>query len=564
MQDGFSTQIGETLVEKGVITLQQLQQVLTLQKERGGYLCTLIIKFGFADQNVVLKLLSQQIGVEYVDLKKAKIDLQTLEKVPAKVALRYKLMPIRFEGNKLLVALADPLDIHKLDDVRILLNTHVEAVLSYEEDILDSIKKYYGVGAEIVEELMTGENFEEILQKRSHKIQDVDQVLESASIIKLVNQILTQAVEKKATDIHIEPFEEELKVRLRIDGFLYDVPISESIREFHPAIVSRIKVMANLNLTEHRLFQDGRITIKVKGEDVDLRVSIVPSSYGECIQIRILNPFALLELESLGMLEEDLDIIKKLIYKPYGVLFITGPTGSGKSTTLYAFLQKKNLPNVKIITIEDPVEYQIPGIVQIQANPQIGVTFAQGLRAVLRHDPDIIMVGEVRDVETAEIAIRSAMTGHLVLSTLHTNDAANTPLRLIEMGIEPFLVSSSLEGVVAQRLVRTLCPSCKEKISVSSSIFKEEGLQIKEENVEIFNNKGCEKCRFTGFKGRSGIFEVLVLTEEIKDVIFRSGSSQRIKELAIANGMYTLRQDGLRKVLKGTTTLNEVMRVTNQ
>lgn len=554
--------IGEILVEQGLISAEQLQRALEVQKEEKDYLCNLIIKLGFAQPHEVFRALSQQLGVEYVELKKEKIDPKAVEKVPAKLAIHYKLMPYKFEDNKLVVALSDPLDIHKLDDLKLLLDIDIKSGLSYEKDILESIQKHYGVGAEILEDIMAQPDIEEKIKARVSTIEDLETAVEEASLIKFVNQILTQAVEENATDIHLEPFENELRVRYRIDGFLYDVPIPDSIKLFHPSIVSRIKVMANLDIAERRLPQDGRIKIRIKGEELDLRISILPSSFGETVQVRILRPQFFMELEQLGMLDDDLGNVITLINKPYGIIFATGPTGSGKSTTLYACLRRKNIPEIKIITTEDPIEYQIRGVTQIQVDPKIGLTFAEGLRCILRHDPDIIMVGEVRDLETAEITIRSAMTGHMVFSTLHTNDAASAPVRLIDMGIEPFLVASSLEGIIAQRLVRVICPECKKKVVVSSEIFRKEGIDIKEDKIEVFEGRGCENCRFTGFKGRSAIFEILIMNEEIRELIFQRVTTQTIKEKALSSGMRTLRQDGLRKVLKGITTLGEVIRVT--
>jgi len=556
--------IGAVLVEKGIITPEQLQRVLQEHKKKGGHFCNLVVKSGFAPQNLVFKALSEQLGVQYVDLKTTEIDLRALKKVPVKLAFSYKLMPYKLESNRLVVAMADPLNILVLDNLNMLLNTRVEAVLSYEEDIIASIKKNYGIGADILGGVMTmtQKDSRGVAEQKSPHVDELRAAAENATVIKLVNYIFTQAVEKRATDIHIEPFENELRVRLRIDGFLYDVPISESIEVFHAAIISRIKVISGLDIAERRLFQDGRTKIEASGEEVDLRVSVMPTSFGESVQIRILRPLSVLELGDLGLLGDDIKTIKELINRPYGIIFVTGPTGSGKTTTLYAFLGEKNHPEVKIITLEDPVEYRIKGITQIQINPVIGATFAKGLRAIFRHDPDIIMLGEVRDVESAEIAIRSAMTGHLVFSTLHTNDAAGAPARLIEMGIEPFLISTSLQGVVAQRLVRKLCLKCKEKVPVSSKMFKTEGLDIKEDVLEIFESRKCEDCRSIGYKDRTAIFEILPINEGVKEAILEKAGSDTIKQRAASTGMHSLRQDGLRKVLRGITTLDEVMRVT--
>ncbi|MFH1771785.1 MAG: ATPase, T2SS/T4P/T4SS family [Candidatus Omnitrophota bacterium] len=554
--------IGDILIEKGVIKPEQLKRALDIQGNQGGYICTIIIKSGFAKPQTVLQVLSEQLGVEYIDLKKEAIDAKAVEKVPVKLALHYKLFPYKIEGKKLVVALSDPLNMYKLDDLKLLLDTEIKAVLSYEDDILDSIRRFYGLGADIVEDIMTRGGLEERVRIVTPVIEDLEAAVEDASIIKFVNQIFTQAVEERATDIHFEPYEDELKIRFRIDGFLYEVPVPESIKLFNQAIISRIKIMANLDIAEHRLPQDGRIKIRIKGYEVDLRVSILPSYLGEAVQIRILSTKSDFRIDNLGLLPEDCNKIETLISKPYGIIFATGPTGSGKSTTLYAALNKKNLPHMKIITTEDPVEYQIKGITQIQINPRVGLSFAACLRSILRHDPDIIMVGEVRDLETAEITIRSAMTGHLVFSTLHTNDAPSTPLRLIDMGVEPFLAASSLEGVIAQRLVRIICSECKEEASVPADLFRKEGLEIGGDSVKVLKGKGCQSCRNTGYKERTAIFEIMLMKDEIRNMIFKGVTSQAIKEQAIKLGMRTLRQDGLRKVLEGITTLFEVLRVT--
>lgn len=566
MQERFdykkSKLIGEILVSRGLITDAQLKKSLEVQRQKGGYICTVIVSLGFSQTSKIFGALAEQIGVEYVDLKKEKVDPKAVEKIPVKIALHYELMPYKLDGKTLVIALSDPLDIYKLDDLKLLLDLDVKTVLSYEVDILEAIQKYYGVGADILDEMMKHPDVEEKIKIRSSTVQDLEAAVEDASIIKFVNQIFTQGVDERATDIHMEPYENELRVRFRIDGFLYEVPIPESIKLFHSAIVSRVKIMAALDIAEHRLPQDGRIKIKVKNEELDFRISILPSNFGETVQIRILSAASFLTLDNLGFVEDDFEKINALLDKPYGIIFVTGPTGSGKSTTLYAYLRQKNTAGIKIITVEDPIEYQLRGITQIQIVPKIGLSFAEVLRSILRHDPDMIMVGEVRDAETAEITIRSAMTGHLVFSTLHTNDAASAPTRLIDMGIEPFLVASSLEGIIAQRLVRVICQECKQKIFIPAGIFKQEGIAVSGDKVEVFEGKGCEGCRGTGFKNRTAIFEILVMNEEIRDLIFKRVTSQTIREAALKAGMRTLRQDGLKKVLAGVTTLGEVLRVT--
>jgi len=389
--------------------------------------------------------------------------------------------------------------------------------------------------------------------------EDTEDLAEDASIIKFVNQILQQAYYDRATDIHIEPFENDLIVRYRIDGILYDATIPPTIKYFESAIISRIKIMANLNIAERRLPQDGRINIKVGNDDLDLRVSILPTPYGESVVIRLLTNKMLYSLKELGLSQSDLTILEEMIKKPHGIILVTGPTGSGKTTTLYACLSKINNKELKILTIEDPIEYHLNGITQIQVHPKIGLTFAAGLRSMLRHDPDVMMVGEVRDLETAEITIRVSLTGHLVFSTLHTNDAAGATTRLLDMGIEPYLVASSVECIIAQRLVRLICPECKHPINDKKAIARLGGGIS--EDAQIYEGKGCDKCKFTGFRGRTAIYEFIMMNDEIRHLVLNHASADQIKKKAVAMGMVTLRQDGINKVLKGITTVGEVMRV---
>ncbi|MDD4894885.1 MAG: GspE/PulE family protein [Candidatus Omnitrophica bacterium] len=559
--------IGKILIDKGIITPGQLESGLASQKGTGCFICTTLVKLGFAPEERIFSVLSNQLNTPYIKLKDINIDPLVIQRVPAKFASHYKIMPIEFKDNVLTISMADPLDIRTIDDLKLFLGLEVKSALSSEQEIEEGIRKYYGIGAETLEKMISKESPEKGLKSDFENIEDLEVLAEDASIVKFVNQILSEAIKDRATDIHLEPFQDELRTRFRIDGVLYDINIPETIKYFHPAIVSRIKIMAHLNIAERRLPQDGRIKIKVENEELDLRVSIIPTAFGEAVHIRLLSPMFFLNLERLGLLPEDLKIIEEAIQKPHGVIFVTGPTGAGKSTTLYACLARKNSSSVKIITIEDPIEYQLKGINQIQVNPVIGMDFAAGLRHMLRHDPDIMMLGEVRDYETAEIAIRAALTGHLVFSTLHTNDAAGAVTRLIDMGIEPFLVSSSLECLIAQRLIRLICPNCKTPVRHEDVIYKQIKKDIPEANikkVDIFQGKGCEKCRFTGYLGRTGIYEVLTVTEPIRKLILARASSQQIKQKAISQGMRTLREDGLQKVFKGLTTYSEVIRVTQQ
>ncbi|MDD5005119.1 MAG: ATPase, T2SS/T4P/T4SS family [Candidatus Omnitrophica bacterium] len=556
--------IGQMLIEQGIIIPEQLEAGLREQKKTNEFICSALVRLGFASEESILSVLSKQLNIPYIKIKEIDISPDVVTKIPAKFVFHYKLMPIKIGGNVLTCAVTDPLNIQIIDDMKLLLGFEIKTVLAGEKDIQESIHKYYGVGAETLEKMVSEKKGQEDITHLSAKTEDLEALTEDASVIKFVNQILFKAVQERATDIHIEPFEDELKVRFRIDGILYATTIPSTIKYFYLAIISRIKIMAQLNIAERRLPQDGRIKVKVGDYELDLRVSIVPTVFGESAQIRILSQQSLLELEKLGLSSEDLKVFDSVIRLPHGIIFVTGPTGSGKTTTLYAALKRINSQELKIITIEDPVEYQLSGITQIQVLPKIGLTFANGLRSVLRHDPDVLMVGEVRDYETAEIAIRSALTGHLVFSTLHTNDAAGAITRLLDMGLEPYLISSSLECLIAQRLVRLICNNCKTKVKPNKQILEELGFQGDIANIELFEGKGCEACKFTGYKGRTAIYEIIRLNDEIRQMILSKSSSQDIKKKAVQQGMKTLLLDGWQKVLQGLTTISEVVRVTQK
>lgn len=556
--------LGQLLVDKNIISVEQLNEALKEQKKSGGFLGNTLLKLGYVAEDEIFPVLAEQLGTEYVKLKNAQIDPAVIEKVPAKFASHYKLIPIDFDKGILTIAVTDPLDIHTIDDVKLLLGYETEVVLANEPDIIDAIRKYYGVGADTLERMMAGGESREGVEVEAPKTEDIEDMAQDASIIKFVNQLFLQAYKDRATDIHIEPYEDEMKVRYRIDGILYDTAIPPNIKHFQSAIISRIKIMANLNIAERRLPQDGRIRIKVASDELDLRVSILPTPYGESVDIRLLGTNLHFELENLGLLGRDLKIMEEMIKKPHGIIFVTGPTGSGKTTTLYACLNKINSKEQKIITIEDPIEYRIKNVTQVQVHPRIGLTFAQGLRSMLRHDPDIMMVGEVRDFETAEITIRVALTGHLVFSTIHTNDAAGGITRLIDMGIEPFLVASSVECFIAQRLVRVICPDCKKEIKPSKEVLRELGVsEIKDvAKIKFYEGAGCDDCKHTGYMGRTAIYEILIIDNDIRDLIMARKSADAIKKLAMEHGMRTLRQDGWEKIKLGITTPAEVMRVT--
>lgn len=560
-----SLRIGQLLVDEGVITPEQLEGLLKEQGVGQEFICTTLVKQGLASEEKAFGALSRRLGIPYCQIRTRSIASSVVQKVPVRFASHYTVMPLEFDGAALVVAMANPLDIRTLDDLSLLLGCPVKGVFASETDIREAIRVYYGVGAETLERIADQTPLVQEVSLQQEEAQDLDKMAEDASIVKFVNQILGEAIKDRATDVHLEPFQDELRIRFRIDGVLYPITTPAGIRHFHLAVVSRIKVMAHVNIAEHRLPQDGRIKIQVGPEELDVRVSVLPTTFGEAVHIRLLNPRSFLELERLGLLPADLSIIESVIHKAHGVIFVTGPTGSGKTTTLYAALARINSPSTKIITIEDPIEYQLKGVTQLQVIPRIGFDFSAGLRHMLRHDPDVMMVGEVRDYETAEIATRAALTGHLVFSTLHTNDAAGAVTRLLDMGIEPFLVSSSLECLIAQRLVRVICPQCKAAQDPSIEIpGKIRELLAGYPAAVLCEGKGCQACRFTGYLGRTGIYEVLQVTPAIREMVLDRASSHQIKQKAIQQGMRTLRDDGLQKVAQGITTLSEVTRVTQQ
>jgi type II secretion system protein E len=559
------TLIGQMLIAKGLISSEQLEAGLREQKKYGGYIGENLIKLGFISEDDFYPVLSEQLGIEFIKPSDIAIPPDVIKAIPAKFASHYKFIPVRLDGNLLTIGVSDPLAVLTMDDIRLVIGYQIKPVLATESDIAAAIKKYYGIGAETIEKIISTADTPHTIPDNASKTQDIGEMAEDASIIKFVNQILLQAYRDHATDIHIEPFEDEVKVRYRIDGILYDATIPPSIKHFQSAIVSRVKIMSDMNIAERRLPQDGRIKVKVGQDELDLRVSVLPTPYGETVDIRILSTGMIYDLASLGLLEQDRRIMEDIIKKPHGIIFVTGPTGSGKTTTLYACLNKINSKEKKILTIEDPIEYQLKGISQIQVQPKIGLTFAIGLRSMLRHDPDIMMVGEVRDYETAEIAIRVSLTGHLVFSTLHTNDAAGAVARLLDMGVEPYLVASSVECFIAQRLVRVICDNCKTKIAPYPELAKDFALNPEEAAAaSIYSGKGCEECKFTGYKGRTAIYEILIMNEQLRSMVLKRVPADQIKDKAVSLGMRTLRDDGWIKVKKGVTTPEEVLRVTEE
>jgi type II secretion system protein E len=496
----------------------------------------------------------------FVDLPRFNIPNEVRQKVSTKVAFQFGVLPVSFDNGILRVAVSNPFVAALLNAVQFDAQSPVEFALAPKAEIEKALKKYYGVGAETLEEMGKDEPLE-LLVGEDKEITEGDQ---EASVIKFVNQIIWEAFKDRATDIHFEPAEDELRIRYRIDGILHQTPMPPQLKRYQASLISRIKVMSGMNIAEKRLPQDGRINVRIKGEEIDIRVSTVPTVYGESVSLRLLTRGKIfLSLEKLGFARIEEDAIREIIIKPHGIMLVTGPTGSGKSTSLYAFLSTINSVHKRIITIEEPVEYELKGINQIAVRPEIGLTFAMGLRHILRQDPNVIMVGEIRDLETAEIAIRAALTGHLVFSTLHTNDAPSAFTRLIDMGIEPFLVASSVEAVMAQRLVRTICVHCKVEQNVERNYLRRIGFPAHEiETAKFWHGKGCEECRQLGYQGRMGIYELLLLNEALRPLILNRAPASTMAQKAMEGGMRTLRTDGWNKVRLGQTTIEEVLRVT--
>ena len=516
-----------------------------------------------ASQELFLQQLAGALGWPYLDLRKGNIPAEARNKISTKVAFQYFALPTDFENNTLQVAVCNPFDAGMLSAVQFDARVPVQFALASKAEIEKALKKYYGLGAETLDEMAKEEEDEpfELLVGEDKEITESDQ---EASVIKFVNQIIWEAYRNRATDIHFEPAEDELRIRNRIDGILHQIPMPPQLKRYQAAIISRIKVMSGMNISEKRLPQDGRINVRIKGEEIDIRVSTVPTVYGESVSLRLLTRGKIfLGLDKLGFSPQEEAMIRDIIIKPHGIMLVTGPTGSGKSTSLYAFLSTINSVQKRIITIEEPVEYELKGINQIAVRADIGLTFAMGLRHILRQDPNVIMVGEIRDLETAEIAIRASLTGHLVFSTLHTNDAPSAFTRLIDMGIEPFLVASSVEAVMAQRLVRTICPHCKEEQKVERDYLCKIGFPAHEiETAKFWHGTGCEECRQLGYQGRMGIYEILIVNEAVRPLILNRSAASTIAQRAMEYGMRTLRMDGWRKVKDGQTTIQEVLRVT--
>jgi type IV pilus assembly protein PilB len=546
--------LGELLLENNLITQQQLETALDIQKKNGTRLGKVLSDLKFISENAMIEVLEFQLGVPHIDLSAVSIKPSVAALIPVTLAERHQVIPIKFAGNKITLAMADPTNFYAIDDIRMTSSFDVEPVIATEKDILQAIRKCYGV--------------QDLVEKAVNKMRPEDmsltaelQTADDAPIISLVNSLMNQAIKDLASDIHIEPQDKTLRVRFRIDGMLREV--GSFPRDIHPAIVARVKIISDMDIAEKRVPQDGRIKIKEAGRDVDVRVSTLPTIMGEKVVMRLLDQNAvILDIKKLGFSSEHLNKYHRLYSQSYGMVLVTGPTGSGKTTTLYSTLAEVNSPNKNIITLEDPVEYRLYGINQVQVNSKAGLTFASGLRSILRQDPNIVLVGEIRDSETADIAIRAALTGHLVFSTLHTNDAAGTITRLLDMDVEPFLAASSILGVVAQRLVRLICPECKKSYTPTPDSLERLFLTVGPDvPIILYQGSGCARCNHTGYRGRMAIHEVMPITSQIREAINRRASSDEISSIAMNQGMTTMCQDGIQKALAGLTDISEIMRV---
>jgi len=553
--------LGQVLKEMGHVSEGQIQEALEKQRKTGGPIGQTLVELGYITEGELSIALGVQGGMKLVNLKDIEISDNAVNMIDDSTATLFRVMPVKYDNGVLTVALADPLNINMLDDLEFIVNAKIEAVLSDDSSITEAIGKYYGTQASASMESIVDE-FKRKGDEGAIDLEDTEAMAAAGPVVKLLNYILFQAIRDKASDIHLEPFENDFKVRYRVDGTLYEIespPLPLAV-----PLVSRVKVMANLDIAENRIPQDGRIELSIGGNPVDLRISTLPTVFGESCVMRVLDRSVVsLDMEKLGLREDELVIIRELISRPHGIILVTGPTGSGKTTTLYSALNEANSVGVKIITTEDPVEYDIEGIMQIPINEDIGVTYQRVLRTILRQDPDMILVGEIRDRETAQIAVEAALTGHVVFSTLHTNDAPSTITRLVDIGIEPYLMTSTLEAVVAQRLVRKICTDCKEYYEPSDEILQELNLKRHEIAGKKFAyGKGCKYCNHSGYRGRFAIYEIMRLSERLKQLVLKSASSLDVREAAVEEGMRGLRENGLLAIYDGTTTVEEVIRET--
>jgi type IV pilus assembly protein PilB len=551
-------QLGDILLEGGHVTREQLEHAVQEQRRLGRSLGRVLVDLGVLSEQQLVAALATQIGMRFVDLSDHPVDGSAVSRVPDTVCRRHNALPIGYEDGKLVVAMADPANVFAIDDIRAATGMEVLPVVSTKADVTAAINRYHRGEAELDD--LAGEMT--FGQEEQDDLSSVKEIVEEAPIVKFVNLLITQAIQDRASDIHIEPTERDLRVRFRIDGVLHEV--MRSPKTITSGVTSRLKIMADINIAERRVPQDGRLSVTANGKKIDLRVATLPTVWGEKIVMRILdNSTAMLKLSDLGFLDENYEVYSKSFVKPYGMILVTGPTGSGKSTTLYATLNIVSKPEINVITVEDPVEYRLPGINQVQTNAKAGLTFAAALRSILRSDPDVVLIGEIRDHETAQIGVEAALTGHLVLSTLHTNDAPSAITRLTEMGIEPFLVGSALECVLAQRLARRLCPKCKEAYTPTPQQLLEVGFpwQDGEPLPELFRPVGCSACSKTGYKGRLALHEVMAMSEDLERMTVERASALAMSKVAIEQGMITLRQDGLTKVKRGATSIEEIFRV---
>ena len=559
--------LGEILRQRGLVGEEDIARALEVQKTQGGALGSILVEMGRITQEQLMEALSEQFGMEVVDLANLEVPKAVVERLEYSVASTYRVMPIRWDGTVLTVAMANPLDVATLDDLRMLLSCEVGGAVSNEKDILEAHQKYYRQEEENIEKLMQQFGQAEGVAGRQDEsetidLESVEEMAESAPVRRLVNYIILTAVRERASDVHFEPYEDDYRVRQRIDGVLYEmVPPPKHLAN---AIASRIKVMSDLDIAERRLPQDGRIMLNIEGRPVDLRVSVLPTMFGESVVLRVLDRSVVqLDLDLIGMRADELELFRTQFIKPNGIVLVTGPTGCGKTTTLYAVLQELNDVGVKILTAEDPIEYDLEGVVQVQINEAIGVTFDRLLRHYLRQDPDKILVGEIRDKETGDMAIQASLTGHIVLSTLHTMDAPSAVTRILDLGLEPYLVTATLECVAAQRLVRRICENCKEEYAPTDEVLWQLGLSREQVAGRTFcYGRGCDQCMNTGYRGRTGIFEIMVMDDRLRDLIMQRSSTSALRQAAVERGMRTLRQAGLLHIYDGITTIEEVVRAT--
>jgi type IV pilus assembly protein PilB len=568
MSDKSSARLGELLVREKLITPMQLRRAMEEQRGQGGRLGHALTKMGYLDENALTSFLAKQYGVPSINLADFEIDPEVLKLIPKEVANRHQVIPINRSGNTLMVAMADPSNIYAIDDLKFVTSYNIDVVVASETAIADALEKYYTSSVSFDDVMIDFVEDEEDLEfaedmEEDINVLDLEKSAGDAPVVKLVNLILLDAIRKNASDIHVEPYEKQLRIRYRIDGVLYEV-MKPPFKLRH-AITSRLKIMSSLDIAERRLPQDGRIKMKMgRGKEMDFRVSVLPTMWGEKIVLRLLDKSNLqLDMTKLGFEEQALADFKEALHKPYGMILITGPTGSGKTTTLYSALSELNKTTTNLSTAEDPIEFNLFGINQCQMNDAIGLNFASALRAFLRQDPDIIMVGEIRDFETAEIAVKAALTGHLVLSTLHTNDAPSSVSRLLNMGIEPFLVASSCNLIGAQRLVRKLCQECREPVEIPVQTLVDIGVPPEEvETFTVMRGAGCRTCANTGYKGRIAVYEIMTVTEEVREFILNGASTMELKREAIRQGMKTLRMSAITKLSEGMTSLDEIVRST--